>query len=132
MKLTKSSVLYRPRWLAVIPLVVLLPLATYSHGRSLIPLSMGAFIIFGSFMGVRLGPGKAYKRVKGQPRDQVQRIVDMISHPVIISGNFNMPTDSAIFLDVWGKYADAFSVAGFGYGLTQRAILLFRKGCRKK
>lgn len=255
-----TVVLYSPRWLAAIPLVILLPLATYSHCRSLIPLFLGALIVFGPFMGFRLGLGKTHTPVKSgspvirvltcnidngsfskkalsmliresradivalqecsgeiklemppgwngiregghgifsrYPLDRCQTVpvfrppekwpmicmlqcivqapggevafgsiqlptprpglqamldrrmilnpwrrgeleklteyrwrasrevrqaVDLISYPVIIAGDFNMPTDSAIFRDVWGKYADAFSVAGFGYGLTQRA-----------
>ncbi len=37
----------------------------------------------------------------------------------IVAGDFNMPTDSAIYRDVWSNYLNAFSVAGFGFGYTK-------------
>jgi len=41
------------------------------------------------------------------------------SGPVIIAGDFNMPTDSTIYRDVWGGYDNAFSQTGFGFGYTK-------------
>jgi endonuclease/exonuclease/phosphatase (EEP) superfamily protein YafD len=41
------------------------------------------------------------------------------SGPVILAGDFNMPTDSAIYRDVWGGYDNAFSQTGFGFGYTK-------------
>jgi vancomycin resistance protein VanJ len=39
--------------------------------------------------------------------------------PWIVAGDFNMPTDSAIYRDSWSGYVNAFSVAGFGFGYTK-------------
>jgi len=41
------------------------------------------------------------------------------SGPVILAGDFNMPTDSTIYRDVWGGYDNAFSQTGFGFGYTK-------------
>lgn len=37
----------------------------------------------------------------------------------IIVGDFNMPTDSAIYRAYWSRYANAFSTTGFGFGYTK-------------
>jgi len=39
--------------------------------------------------------------------------------PLIVLGDFNMPTDSAIYRDNWSRCANAFSTAGFGFGYTK-------------
>lgn len=53
------------------------------------------------------------------------------SDPVIIAGDFNMPADSSIYRQFWSKYANAFSVAGRGFGYTKStAILGWRYGSR--
>jgi vancomycin resistance protein VanJ len=39
--------------------------------------------------------------------------------PVLIAGDFNTPTGSAIYREHWSSHTNAFSVAGFGWGLTQ-------------
>jgi endonuclease/exonuclease/phosphatase (EEP) superfamily protein YafD len=41
--------------------------------------------------------------------------------PVLLTGDFNTPPESAIFRRVWSEYADAFSDAGWGWGYTFRA-----------
>jgi vancomycin resistance protein VanJ len=38
--------------------------------------------------------------------------------PVLIVGDFNTPSESTIFADVWNGYTDAFSAAGWGWGYT--------------
>jgi vancomycin resistance protein VanJ len=40
------------------------------------------------------------------------------SPSVILAGDFNLPPESSIFRRDWSRYADAFSVAGTGYGYT--------------
>jgi vancomycin resistance protein VanJ len=37
----------------------------------------------------------------------------------IVAGDFNMPTDSAIYRATWAKHVDAFSSSGFGFGYTK-------------
>jgi endonuclease/exonuclease/phosphatase (EEP) superfamily protein YafD len=39
--------------------------------------------------------------------------------PLVVMGDFNMPVESAFFRDNWGDLDDAFSVAGFGFGITK-------------
>jgi endonuclease/exonuclease/phosphatase (EEP) superfamily protein YafD len=39
--------------------------------------------------------------------------------PLIVLGDFNTPVESAFFRDSWGDLADAFSVAGVGFGITK-------------
>jgi endonuclease/exonuclease/phosphatase (EEP) superfamily protein YafD len=38
--------------------------------------------------------------------------------PVLIVGDFNTPTESSIFAEVWSDYTDAFTAAGWGWGYT--------------
>jgi endonuclease/exonuclease/phosphatase (EEP) superfamily protein YafD len=39
--------------------------------------------------------------------------------PLLIAGDFNTPVESAIYRSNWANYADAYGVAGFGYGYTK-------------
>jgi len=39
--------------------------------------------------------------------------------PVIVAGDFNLPTDSAIYRRHWGDWTNAFEAAGFGFGYTK-------------
>jgi endonuclease/exonuclease/phosphatase (EEP) superfamily protein YafD len=41
------------------------------------------------------------------------------SGPLIVLGDFNTPVESAFFRDQWSDLADAFSVAGTGFGITK-------------
>jgi len=47
------------------------------------------------------------------------RWIGLSSGPILIAGDFNMPVDSAIYRDYWGRYANAFSEAGFGFGFSK-------------
>jgi len=38
--------------------------------------------------------------------------------PLVIVGDFNMPSDSSLYRAAWGDYQNAFDSAGFGYGYT--------------
>jgi len=38
--------------------------------------------------------------------------------PLVLVGDFNTPPPSAIFREVWGRYRNAFSDAGWGWGYT--------------
>src|SRR5262249_40218923 len=42
-----------------------------------------------------------------------------VDGPLLITGDFNTTVESAIYRDYWAKYTDAFSVAGWGWGVTQ-------------
>jgi endonuclease/exonuclease/phosphatase family metal-dependent hydrolase len=39
--------------------------------------------------------------------------------PLIIAGDFNLPTDSAIYRSTWSRWSNAFGVAGWGWGSTK-------------
>jgi vancomycin resistance protein VanJ len=39
--------------------------------------------------------------------------------PLVVLGDFNTPVESAFFRESWGGLADAFSVAGTGFGMTK-------------
>jgi endonuclease/exonuclease/phosphatase family metal-dependent hydrolase len=54
-----------------------------------------------------------------------RRWVDESPGPArIVTGDFNMTVESAVFREYWGGYQDAFSVAGFGFGFTKRTRLI--------
>jgi endonuclease/exonuclease/phosphatase (EEP) superfamily protein YafD len=48
-----------------------------------------------------------------------QGLADVVS-PLLIAGDFNTPTSSAIYRRCWGRYRNAFSTAGWGIGQTVR------------
>ncbi len=50
--------------------------------------------------------------------------LDESTDAVVIAGDFNMPVDSRIYRQFWSKYANAFSVAGSGFGHTKRTEIL--------
>jgi endonuclease/exonuclease/phosphatase (EEP) superfamily protein YafD len=57
-----------------------------------------------------------------QRRDQSAAVtawVRRLDGPLLFAGDFNTPTESAIYRDYWSGYVNAFSVAGFGWGETQ-------------
>jgi vancomycin resistance protein VanJ len=41
------------------------------------------------------------------------------SGPLIVAGDFNLTTDSPIYSEAWGKFTNAFSQAGWGWGQTK-------------
>jgi vancomycin resistance protein VanJ len=54
---------------------------------------------------------------------EVQRTVASLNLPTIVAGDFNMPVDSSIYRTVWGKYHNAFSAVGRGYGWTEKSTV---------
>lgn len=56
--------------------------------------------------------------------EDVAEWLDGSSDAVVIGGDFNMPVDSRIYRQFWSKYANAFSVAGNGFGHTKRTEVL--------
>lgn len=49
---------------------------------------------------------------------ELRRWIDGLEGPVILAGDMNLPDESAIFRRDWSGFADAFGVAGLGYGYT--------------
>lgn len=62
---------------------------------------------------------ETYER-RGQSEEIAGRVEDK-SASVILAGDFNMPADSPIYRQAWGRYRNAFSTSGFGFGNTIRA-----------
>ncbi len=60
-------------------------------------------------------------RRRWQSSRSVQQAVASQKLPVIVAGDFNMPTTSSIYRELWKGYSNAFSIAGLGYGWTERA-----------
>ena len=50
-----------------------------------------------------------------------RRWVDIGPGPRLVAGDFNMPTESAIFRRHWSTMTDGFERAGFGFGYTRLA-----------
>lgn len=51
--------------------------------------------------------------------EMVSRAASEVPGPLIVAGDFNLPSDSAIFRDNWAKFDDAFAVAGWGFGYSK-------------
>jgi endonuclease/exonuclease/phosphatase (EEP) superfamily protein YafD len=56
--------------------------------------------------------------VRWEQSEGLVRLVDEVTEPVLVMGDFNTPSESAIFRRVWGRYTDAFMAAGWGWGYT--------------
>ena len=55
--------------------------------------------------------------------EEVSRWMNPLSVPLIVAGDFNMPTHSTIYQDCWAGLSNAFSEAGFGYGYTEQPTI---------
>lgn len=54
-------------------------------------------------------------------RNESQLIANRVapmSRPILLAGDFNMPSDSPIWRQCWSQFTDAFEAAGWGYGLS--------------
>lgn len=47
-----------------------------------------------------------------------------VKGPILLAGDFNMPTDSTIFQSYWSRFTDAFCSAGTGFGFTYYSRLM--------
>jgi endonuclease/exonuclease/phosphatase (EEP) superfamily protein YafD len=47
-----------------------------------------------------------------------RRVAESLRGPVIVAGDFNTPTRSALYREHWSHWQNAFSVAGWGWGHT--------------
>jgi len=56
--------------------------------------------------------------VRRRQSENLVRIASEVRGPVLLVGDFNTPSESAIFHRVWGRYTDAFTEAGWGWGYT--------------
>lgn len=46
----------------------------------------------------------------------VRDALSSVAGPLLLAGDFNMPTESAIYRTGWSSYANAFLVGGWGWG----------------
>jgi len=51
------------------------------------------------------------------------RWTERASGPLVVTGDFNMPLESAIYQRHWSSFTNAFSEAGFGFGVTKATAL---------
>ena len=51
--------------------------------------------------------------------EELAQWMEQFRGPLIIAGDFNMPSDSVIYRSCWGPYTNAFSQAGLGFGRTR-------------
>jgi endonuclease/exonuclease/phosphatase (EEP) superfamily protein YafD len=51
--------------------------------------------------------------------EEVSERIGGLSEAVVVAGDFNMPTDSAIYRACWSSLSNAFSKAGLGFGYTE-------------
>jgi len=56
--------------------------------------------------------------VRWQQSENLLRLVEKTTDPVLLVGDFNTPPESAIFRRIWDRYTDAFTAAGWGWGYT--------------
>jgi vancomycin resistance protein VanJ len=56
--------------------------------------------------------------VRRRQLENLVRLADEVSGPVLLMGDFNTPSESALFRGAWDRYTDAFTAAGWGWGHT--------------
>lgn len=54
-----------------------------------------------------------------QASEAAREWLDSLSEPVVLAGDFNMPTESAIYRQYWSGFTNAFSCCGLGFGYTE-------------
>ena len=70
----------------------------------------------GTFNAAKLDDNTELRRIES---DLAVKWVRAGKGPAIVAGDFNMPVESRIFQEYWGDFTDAFSYAGFGFGMTK-------------
>jgi endonuclease/exonuclease/phosphatase family metal-dependent hydrolase len=58
-----------------------------------------------------------YRKLKSQ---EISAIVAALPAPKVIAGDFNMPVESKIYRESWGRYQNAYSLRGAGFGWTEQ------------
>jgi len=64
--------------------------------------------------------------VRHQASEAASQWVNSLSQPVVLAGDFNMPTESAIYRQYWSGFRNAFSSCGLGFGYTEWPMTRFR------
>lgn len=63
------------------------------------------------------------QELRGTTAQEIESLIRTDSVPMIIAGDFNMPVESAWYRQYWADYSNAFSLAGFGYGFTEKVAI---------
>jgi endonuclease/exonuclease/phosphatase family metal-dependent hydrolase len=66
-----------------------------------------------------LGRLRENTALRGIESHLARQFVNQSALPTIVLGDFNTPVESQIFQRSWGDLTDAFSHAGFGFGMTK-------------
>jgi endonuclease/exonuclease/phosphatase (EEP) superfamily protein YafD len=69
--------------------------------------------------GSQLEAGIANRWLESAAADQWVQGLAGPAEAWLLAGDFNLPTDSAIYQKFWQKYTNAFSEAGWGFGYTE-------------
>lgn len=56
--------------------------------------------------------------MRWEQSEDLARLVNQVTGPILLMGDFNTPPESAIFRRIWDRYTDAFTEAGWGWGYT--------------
>ncbi len=67
----------------------------------------------------RRGRMETETAVRQRASAQAQQWIATLPGPLIMAGDLNLPTDSTIYRQHWADFSNAFSTAGFGFGLTE-------------
>ena len=73
-------------------------------------------LLSGTFSAEKLRSNTELRLIES---DLAMKWVDGGTAPAIVAGDFNTPVESRIFQGAWGNFTDAFSRAGFGFGMTR-------------
>lgn len=60
------------------------------------------------------------QELRGTTSREIESLIRTDAVPMIVAGDFNMPVESAWYRQYWSDYSNAFSLAGFGYGFTEK------------
>jgi endonuclease/exonuclease/phosphatase (EEP) superfamily protein YafD len=61
---------------------------------------------------------EANSELRGRQSAEATEWLATCRGPLLIAGDFNTPVESCIYREFWGRYTNAFSAAGFGFGNT--------------
>jgi vancomycin resistance protein VanJ len=64
-------------------------------------------------------------RLRREESTAVKEILDKSPERCILAGDFNTPVESAVYRECWGRYRNAFSRTGFGFGSTIKCRVRF-------
>jgi len=66
---------------------------------------------------------KKETELRRRTAEEIEALLRTDALPAVVTGDFNMPVESAWYRRFWPAYANAFSKAGFGYGFTEKIAI---------